>query len=316
MWRLPPRMAWLMLFLLGCAEATSDAAVADASLLGRTRAEAEAVLGRPNSALRRGDGEVLIFGDGARVELRDGRIVAVRDGSFGEIVAADGTRYVVDNRGAIRSDGEAPAIEEAREINEAGTARFPTARAGAGAPAEASVGEGESPPAIDEDLALVRAAEHPEESVFAAHPEVGRLLAAQKLSMAADEETGPQAPEASDQVEWAIGVALHLAIILVVLALSLKWIGLPYVWADLVKVGVLTLVVREAIHALGGLGGNWEMIRLFRAGECVSFFALATLLFRFKVALSGLTALKVAAATKLVSYLLMMGVGLALTFAL
>ncbi|MGH8018808.1 MAG: hypothetical protein ACREIA_11030 [Opitutaceae bacterium] len=291
---------------------TAVAPAVDASLLGLTRAEVEAVLGRPNSALRRGDSEVLIFGEGARVELRDGRVAAIRGGSFGEIVAADGTRYIVDQEGAARSAAAAAdfATEEVKETGTIEAARAVAAPAEVAAPPEQAA-------VVDEDLALIHAAEHPEEVVMAAHPEVGRLLAAQQqTTLAAERQAAPQAGKTSVWFEWAIGAGLHLAIVIAVLSLSLKWLGLPFVWADLVKVGVLTLVVRETIYALGGLGGNWEMLRLFRVGECASFIVLAVLLFRFKVALSGLTALKVAAATKLVSYLLMIGVGLALSFAL
>jgi hypothetical protein len=113
-----------------------------------------------------------------------------------------------------------------------------------------------------------------------------------------------------------LGMLLRFGLVVLVLSLTMKWMELPFYWPDLMKVSVLYVAVREIVHGLGGLGGMWELLRIFRIDEGVGFFALAILLYRFGVTRDGLTALKIAAATKLVTYFLMIGAMLALTFGL
>ena len=52
---------------LMCIATASGLSAADAGLLGATRADAEAQLGRPTSVLKRGASEVLVFNDGVLV---------------------------------------------------------------------------------------------------------------------------------------------------------------------------------------------------------------------------------------------------------
>lgn len=311
-WR---RLSALFALVATLTTLVADATAADVNLLGRSRSELEEVLGKPNSRLRRGDGEVLVFGDGVRIEMRDDRVVSVRGGSFGEIIVGDGIRYTIDEKGKATSSKQSTSVvqTEPAPLPEVAVASSEPATTDA-ATLDATVAEeatvAEAQVVGAGDLALVHAAEHPEEALATSNPAVARLLAGHDEEI----ETADREPPGAAWVGTLTKMVLHLTVVLVILAVALKWLGLPYVWSDLAKVGVLTVAVREGLHGLGGLGGNWEMLRLFRIDEVISFIALAVALFRFKVVLTGLTALKVAAATKSVAYMLMIGVGVALTF--
>lgn len=270
-------------------------------LTGRSRVEVEQHLGKAASVLRRGEVEILVFADGTRVELRNGEVISTR-GNAGEIVAADGTRYTVDATGMVRTERMAAQLQHASAAEASAVEQVVSSDSqAADEPAEVAP--------VEAEVAT------PEQEIE--HP--GLALAAEAEKMLKLAEGGEEDVPESAAPPWVgqlIGVGAHFAIVAIVLSLSLKWVGIPFVWWDLARVSVVYLAVRELFHGLGGLGGHWEFIRLFRVDELVSFVALSILLYRFKVVLSGLSALKVAAATKFVSYMLMIGVGLAVSFGL
>jgi hypothetical protein len=131
-----------------------------------------------------------------------------------------------------------------------------------------------------------------------------------------DFEEEPPPSLAKRLLVLGIEIVFRFGIAVLVLRLSIHLVGVPFFWPDLLKVAVLYLAVREVMHGLGGLGGWWEFIPLFRLDDATSFIILACSLTWFKIAGSGLTALKIAAMTKFVIVGLMLAVGLAVTFGL
>jgi len=102
----------------------------------------------------------------------------------------------------------------------------------------------------------------------------------------------------------------------VLLAMAFRWVGLPFLVRDLFKVALLSIAVSAGVSGLGSLGGHWQWLQLFRADEVIGFVVLAVALFRFKLVRTGITALRIAVATKVASYFLMIGIGVALSFGL
>jgi hypothetical protein len=308
--RLPPWLRALLhlVWVLVCAAAFSQVHAADSAapdLIGLTRADVLTALGKPQSTLRRGGTELLIYPKGVRVELRGEEVVAYQGSEEAVIIGRDGTRYTLGANGKVlRAD---PLPEVTHHEAEASPATGPAANisptpAEAKKPATAAVtaAEDDDPvPSDDARMAKMRA------EMEKAVEDLGKAP-----------EAPPPPPVWIKLVGAIVGAVLHFVIVVVILRLALSIVGVPFFWPDLIKVCLLYLAVREGLHGLSDLGGGWQFIALFRFDDVVSFVVLAVLLFRFKIALSGLTALKVAAATKAATYMLMIGVGLALSFGL
>jgi hypothetical protein len=100
------------------------------------------------------------------------------------------------------------------------------------------------------------------------------------------------------------------------LRIAISWVELPCYMPDVCKVAALYTIIREGMHGLADFGGHWEWIRLFRLDDIIGYVAMMILLFKFKIALSGLTSLKIATATVGVTYFLMLIFGVVLSFML
>lgn len=307
--------AWRMvacLLALGGLLAVACFAQAE-DLVGLGRADVLASLGQPQSTLRRGDKELLIYPEGVQVELRGDKVVGFKGGPQAVIVAADGTRFLPHADGRLRRYEE-PAAEAAPAAGVVATdaATIPDAAvqnaAPAPEPASATAPAPAEKPATAEEEARELGAISPAVVPAGAMMDPAEFIAGQGT----DQARPP--PRWVAWVSAGLGLGLHFGIALAVLAVALKIVGLPFYLPDLLKACALYLVVREGLHSVGGLGGAWTFIPLFRIDDGISLLALAVLLFRFKIALSGLTALKVAAATKVATYVLMIGAGLAISF--
>lgn len=306
-------------------------------LVGLSREDVLKYLGKPQSTLRRGDTEILVYANQTRVELREDEVIAFYGKPESVIIAANGTRYTPTARGRVeRVSGQNMASDAEQEEGEqeivapaaAKTARRPVAAPkpvvavasttasdpAAGVPVNSNPASALAEANDEEEAALARLSQLPLAATAdgAPLPSVDKYLEDGGILM--DEPEPPS--KATVLLAFVIEISCRFGFCLLILRISLHWMSMPFYWPDLVKVSALYVVVRDGLHAVGGLGGSFALIRYFRVDDAISFFALALLLFHFKIALSGLTALKVAAATKFATYAVMMGVGLAIAFGL
>jgi len=277
-------------------------AAAPATLVGLTRDDVIAVHGKPSGERTRGDTVLMVYPDGMRIELREGRVISVSGvtaATGGEIVGADGTRYVPG------ADGN---IQRPVEIIEAGTRTAATGAPesdGADTPAEDAEDAdadlppgGTAPPSVDAARAAAQAA------------------VAEDLAEYEEDESADELSPGMKLVAGIVGAVLHFGLTVLVLWIAIRMVGVPYFWPDLLKVAGLYVAVHGALTSLAELGGYWEFITLFRAQEVVSFLVLACSLTWFKIAGNGITALKIAAGTKVALVALMLGVGLVIAIGL
>ncbi len=293
------------------ADSTAPAAaqtVEPAALLGLTRADVIALRGKPTGERQRGDLLVMVYADGTRIELRNDQVVAVNgaSGGAGQIVGADGTRYVPGADGNIQRPVEIsdPAASAAAE---------PAPQPGTG-PAPTSVTESDGD--LEEAFAGADGAGDPELMPSEAIRAIEQHLEQAEQAAEAGPEEPARLPPALHVAATLFGAAFRFGLIVVVLRAALHVMGVPFYWPDLLKVSLLYLAVRETLAALGELGGWWEFIPLFRLQEVISFLVLACSLTWFKIAGSGITALRIAVAAKVVVYVLMLIVAFLITLAL
>jgi hypothetical protein len=137
---------------------------------------------------------------------------------------------------------------------------------------------------------------------------------------ASNGQLGAENEEEASQPAWAGAVGqvvlglVRFGFAVLVLRLAINFVELPCYMPDVLKVAALFVVIREGVHGLGGLGGQWQWLRLFYAADIISFIALCWLLVQFKVATQGITALKIAIATEVASYFVMLLIGVAIVF--
>jgi len=265
-----------------------------ATLVGLSRAEVIAARGKPSGERSRGDLLLMVYPDGTRIELREGRVVSVSGGAGDEIVGADGTRYVPG------VDGN---IQRPVEIIEPGAAAATDARQ-----EEVDAASAEGADDLDADLP----------PGGTAPPSVDAARRAAEDAVADDLDDFDESDDEDDipplykLIGGLIGAVLHFVLTVLVLRIAVQVIGVPFFWADLLKVAVLYVAVHGLLLSLAELGGYWEFITLFRAQEVISFLVLACSLTWFKIAGNGITALKIAAASKIALVALMLGVGVLL----
>lgn len=295
------RTAWigaaLLAWLLSCGAVA--AAVSD-DLVGLRRDELVQYFGKPESMLRSGDTEFMSFASGMRVELRNDEIIAVHGPAQAVVIADDGTRYIAGEDGKLQSMNAEPRVTFVPKS--APPPDVISAASEVDLSAAALVAPPESDAPIDAAPAVVAPAEA-----------AGLVQAIERASS----DAAPAAPSRRARVAvQSVGAIVRLVLAAVILRIALGWLGLPCYWPDLFKVSVFYVFVRESVHAIGALGGNWELLHFFKVDDVLGFFALAICLHAFHVTRAGLTTLKVAAMTKSVTYVLMMLLGLALTFGL
>lgn len=295
----PPR-AFYLLAAIATLVLTPALSGQETSLVGLTRTAVAEQLGKPQSTLHRGDREILVYANGDRVELIGEQVVAHHPKFEGAVITRDGARYRASPGGTLALTPADPSVPAASPQLE-GTATATEAAP----PADNTVADeryqpiaGSQLPATENDL-----------------PGVADLDPAKLKENLGFEESAPP-PSWAKPVSSIVGMTARFAIMFVILQIALKWVGQPYYVPDILKTSALYVVVRDGMHALGGLGGMWEMIPLFRVDEIVGLIALALLLFKTEVTRSGLTAMKIAFATHMVTLGLMLAVGLVMTFGL
>lgn len=283
--------------------------------VGRSREEVVTELGRPQSALQRGDTEVLMYPNSVRIEIRNDVVVAYRAGSGAMIVASDGTRYTPTDKGRVQRVVEVTANEEEDDEPVVAELDEPVA-----APAIAASESDEAAVAAEteaaDDAAPADAAEDEGEEdgwsggpggdlVEASNPHSRTIEDIAEHGLVPDGADDEEAPPWANTVTDIVGALLRFGFAVLMLRVAISWVELPCYMPDVMKVAALYTVIREGMHGLGRLGGHWEWVLLFKLDDVVSFFALMILLYKFKVALSGITALKIAIATKGATFLLM-----------
>ncbi len=315
---------------------------------GHSRAEVMAGLGKPQSVLQRGDTEVLVYPKSVRVEIRNDQVVSFRSGSQAILVKGDGTRYTASNTGKVTRIEPPPAENPSPETSVASapatapsastptpTPAPPTASPAvplATAPAAvAKTAAKATPPASTPDtglVAMIKDGETDEGKSWTHVPKDSTSstpgLDTKMLKLADNyvqhgqlsvEKTRTE-PTWVKPVTEVVLACIRFGLALLVLRVAIGWVGLPCYMPDVAKVAAIFVVIREGVYGLGGLGGNWQWLHLFRASDIVSFLVLCGLLVRFKVALEGITALKIAIATEVASYFVMGAITLALIFGL
>jgi hypothetical protein len=311
-----------LLFVSAIACAQTATPLAEADIIGLTRADVVRSLGKPQSTARRGEKEILIYANGARVELLGDEVISFQGSPTAVIIDEDGTRYIPGADGKVRrADGQ--IIARVR-TNEKPVAAEPTAEGvSTEALPDSQAGAGDLPASPSPGDAAAATKPVADEQVFSTVPNLDQKIPGSKTTVEKYLETGQIVPEEQKKppawVGWvgeAIGMALRFGFVVLVLSLAIRWVGLPFYWPDLMKVSALYVAVREAMHGLGGFGGLWEFIRIFKIADGVSYLALMFFLWKFRVVIKGITALKIATATALVTYFLMMILMLALTFVL
>jgi len=269
-------------------------------LIGLTREDVIAVRGKPSGERDRGETRLMVYPDGTKIELRDGFVVSVSGGTGAEIIGADGTRYVPGADGNIQRPVQVTEVPVAAD---AGAGGVPSVAASTPAGALASE---------DEDLL----SDTPPGARIELPPGSPGAVLEKHIEAMEDPEEDPPPSLAKTLLVFGIDVVFRFGLAVLVLRLALHFVGVPFFWPDLMKVALLYLAVRETMHGLGALEGLWEFIPLFKLDDAVSFLVLACSLTWFKIAGSGLTALKIAVMTKAVILGLMLAVGLAVTFGL
>ena len=302
-------LAWTIILALGSlAAASGDTSkpVAAADLVGLTREDVVALRGKPSGERARADGSVLlVYPDGTKIELRDGRVFAATGAGAAQIVGADGTRYVPGADGNIQRPVVMVGSTDAAAEGPKPEVSAPSADGEAAADDDADLPPGATaPPSIAAvDAALAERLADPDD---ADTDDAGTF----------DDEESEEAPAGLRIVAFLVGTIIRFGLVVLVLRLALHFVGVPFFWPDLLKVALLYLAVHEVLSGLGELGGWWEFVPLFRIDEVISFIVLACSLTWFKIAGSGITALKVAVATKVVVFGLMLVVGLLVTLAM
>lgn len=279
-------LAWsLAVALCPAAEPTSPRP----NLVGLDRSDVVAVLGRPSGERQRGDTLIMIYPDGTRLELLAGKVVAVSGGSTGEIIGSDGTKYVPGEDGNLQ-----------RPVTSGPQTAVPAPDAPAVPAATDETVEGDLPPGTERD-----------------YPD-GLPIEDLEKFVESMEDPEEEEPESVKKRILALGleIVFHFGFTVLVLRIAVQVVGVPFFWPDLLKAAVLYLSVYMVMQGLGELGGLWEFIPIFRLDDLVSLIILACSLTWFKVAGSGLTALKIAVATKFVTLGLMLALGLAIAFGL
>lgn len=262
-------------------------------LLGASRGDVIRALGEPENTLRKGDVDLLVYADGVRIEIKDDQVIRHRGPVGSGVLTRGGTDYAAGDDGNIRKpDASAPE------------------------PGELAVAEEAEVPLDPVELEDELPAEDEEETPY--DPELDpegiydeATAGAEKFleDMGMDIEPEPPPPWAT-AVGAVVGLFFRTVFVLLVLRLTLAWMGRPCFFPDLIKISLLYTALFAAIEGLGKLGGNWEFLHFFRVAEIVGMFVLSIMLYSFEVTRDGLTALKIAAANALITHFVMMGIGI------
>jgi len=262
---------------------------------------------------------VLMYPNSVRVEIRNDEVVAYRAGNEAVIVASDGTRYTPTDRGKVQRVVEAEKTEDEIAAEEDAAAAAALARGSSTAapapaavtpppePVEASAGEREAwthtptsnvdtPAAADPDAQLLNMASN--------YAQAGKLT----------DRPVKAPPPWTIAASAIIGGLLRFGLALLMLRVATSWVGLPFFPGDAVKVAALYVVVFMGAHGLGGLGGLWPFIRIFRVDEAIGCVALSVFVARFKIATEGISVLKVTVTTGLATYMAMEALNFAIAF--
>jgi hypothetical protein len=253
-----------------------------------TREEILNSLGSPQSTLQRGTREIFSYPDGTRVEIVDGEVLSIHRGAEPLVIDRAGVRYTVGPGGKLERQEAAPHGWNSIEEEEPQPEEPPLPQA------EAPTSGGS---AVEMEIF---------QALQAAYPELHAYPFEEK----------PELPRWAGPASIFLGLLVRAGVILLLLRITLGWMREPVFYGDLLKVSLLYTAVHDAVDAVGRMGGFWQLIHIFQVAEIISFFVLAAAIFRFGVARSGLTALKIAIGTKIAAFALMLGAGLVISFVL
>jgi hypothetical protein len=262
-------------------------------LLGASRGDVIRALGEPENSLRKGDVDLLVYADGVRIEIKNDQVIRYRGPVGSGVLTRGGTDYSAGDDGNIRKPVEyVPEPEESVVAEEAEVSPDPPELV-------------EELPVEEEEAAPYDPEADPEGIYDEATANAEKLL--EDMGMA----TEPEPPPAwATAVGTVVGLFFRTLFVLLVLRLTLAWMGRPCFFPDLIKISLLYTALFAAIEGLGNLGGNWEFLHFFRVSEIIGMFALSVMLYSFEVTRDGLTALKIAGANALITHFVMMGIGI------
>jgi hypothetical protein len=261
--------------------------------LGASRGDVIRALGEPENSLRKGDVDLLVYADGVRIEIRDDQVIRYRGPVGSGVLTRGGTDYTAGEDGNVRKPVE--SVTEPEESVVAEEAELPP-----------------DPPEMVDELPAE------EEEAAPYDPELDPEGIYDEATANAEKFLGDMgmAPEPEPPPPWAttvgtvVGLFFRTLFVLLVLRLTLAWMGRPCFFPDLIKISLLYTALFAAIEGLGNLGGNWEFLHFFRVSEIAGMFALSIMLHKFEVTRDGLTALKIAGANALITHFVMMGIGI------
>lgn len=221
-------------------------------------------LGRPVSAVARGNTEVLTYKDGVKITLKDGKVTEVK--------------------------GLTPADGAAVEAAPAGEAAAPAA-----AP------EPEEPP--EPVLTKEQQAEQARlEKQFADEQAKGRAEMEKALTDLENMHNQPPAVHEKpkfDILEFLLGLVLKWLLTLAALKLTCKYWGCEVFWSGLMTVAAVDVTVRTVIGLIGFL--LLDMSSLFYADEAVAAIVMVLVLRKVSINQSMAQAVQITMTTKVFS---------------
>lgn len=221
-------------------------------------------LGRPVSAVARGNTEVLTYKDGVKITLKDGK--------------------VTDIKGLTPAEG---AAAEAAPVAEAAT--------------EAAAPEPEEPP--EPVLTKEQQAEQARlEKQFADEAAKGRAEMEKALTDLENLHNQPPAVHEKpkfDAVGFLLGLVLKWLLTLAALKLTCKYWGCEVFWSGLMTVAAVDVAVRSVIGLIGFL--LLDMSSLFYADEAVAAIVMVLVLRKVSINQSLAQAVQITMTTKVFS---------------
>jgi len=238
---------------------------------GMARVNVLQELGRPVSAIARGNTEVLTYKDGVRITLKDGRVT--------EITGAPAA-------------AAAPATPAAGPDTGAATAPAPAEPA---PPAEAEPAE----PVLTKE----QVAEQARLEKQWAEEEAKSRAALEKSLIDLENMHGqpppmPGPPE-FNLLEFLIGLVLKWLLTLAALKLTCKYWGVEVFWSGLMTVALVDVLVRAAVGLVGLL--LLQMPSVFYADEAVGAIAMVVVLRKVSINQSLAQAVQITMTTKVFS---------------
>ena len=271
------------LFVLGAV-----AGIAAGIREGMSRAEVEAALGKPLSAMSQGDTTILSYPDRGRVELvkdRVTRVVRVRHQDDPptpeELAAAAAAKAEEEARAALAAE----AAEAARAAKEDAAAEAAWAK---------------------QEAEAQRKMEATVERLSAEHENPGNAIPAGDLMS--------QGTPAHFWLELVVGLLVQTGVGMVILKLAFKWADVHADWGQMLWPALAAALTGATVRALAYTA--WDSTECFHVDDAISYFVLLMTLLKTTHACTWQRAVGVAAAAKLMAIVVWVFLSVAISQAL